>query len=48
MMKLRNPDIDKYINDFNKYKEIGKKKVTQYKNGKLSSEDFKNWIEKNS
>lgn len=48
MMKSRNPDIDKYINDFNKYKEIGKKKVTQYKNGKLSSEDFKSWIEKNS
>ena len=48
MMKLRNPDIDKYINDFNKYKEIGKKKVIQYKKGKLSSEDFKNWIEKNS
>ena len=48
MMKSRNPDIDKYINDFNKYKETGKKKVNQYKNGKLSSEDFKSWIEKNS
>ena len=48
MMKSRNPDILKYVNDFNKFKEIGKKKVSQYKKNKLSAEDFKNWIKKNS
>ena len=48
MMKSRNPDIEKYIKDFDKFKETGKKKLNQYKNGKLSVEDFKNWIEKNS
>lgn len=48
MMKSRNPDILRYVNDFNKFREIGKKKVTQYKKGTLSSDDFKKWIEKNS
>lgn len=48
MMKSRNPDIAKYVNDFNKFKETGKKKVSQYKNNKLSYEDFENWIKKNS
>lgn len=48
MMKSRNPDIDKYVNEFDKFAEIGKKKVNQYKNKKITAEDFKNWIEKNS
>lgn len=48
MMKSRNPDIVKYTTDFDKFKETGKKKIQQYKNGKLSSEDFKKWIQKNS
>ncbi|MCI8999638.1 MAG: hypothetical protein HFJ26_01575 [Clostridia bacterium] len=48
MMKSRNPDILKYVNDFNKFKEIGKRKVAQYKSGTLSLDDFKKWIEKNS
>ncbi len=48
MMKSRNPDIEKYNLEFNKFKEIGKKKVNQYKKGKLDSEEFKKWIEKNS
>lgn len=48
MMKSRNPDIAKYTNDFNKFKELGKKKVAQYKECKLSVDDFKNWIDKNS
>lgn len=48
MMKSRNPDIDKYADEFNKFKETGKKKIHQYKIGKLSAEDFKKWIEKNS
>lgn len=48
MMKSRNPDIEKYSKEFDKFKEIGRKKVTRYKQSKLSAEDFKNWIEKNS
>lgn len=48
MMKSRNPDITKYTTDFNKFKDTDKKKVSQYKNGKLSSDEFKKWIEKNS
>lgn len=48
MMKSRYPDISKYVNDFNKFKESGKKKVKQYKDNRLSAEDFKNWIKKNS
>lgn len=47
-MRSRNPDIEKYVEDFIKFKDTGKKKVSQYKNGKLSAEDFKNWIKKNS
>lgn len=47
MMKSRNPDIEQYVKDFNKYKDKGKIKVTKYKDGKISSEDFKNWIQKN-
>lgn len=48
MMKSRNPDIAKYTSDFNKFKEIGKEKVSQYKKNKLSAEDFEHWIKKNS
>lgn len=48
MMKLRYPDIDKYAIELNKYREIGKKKLKQYKDNTLSAEDFKNWIKKNS
>ena len=47
MMKSRNPDIIKYVNDFTKYKEQGKKKLSKYKLGLLTPEEFKNWIEKN-
>ena len=46
MMKSRNPDIAKYVNEFDKFAEIGKKKVNQYKNKKITAEDFKNWLEK--
>lgn len=48
MMKSRNPDIEQYANSFNKFKELGKKKLNKYKNGEISSEDFKKWIQKNS
>ena len=48
MMKSRYPDIDKYDKDLNKYREIGKKKLKQYKENKLSAEDFEYWIKKNS
>lgn len=45
-MKSRNPDIKIYSDDFNRFKEIGKKKVAKYKSGKITSEEFKNWIKK--
>ena len=45
-MKSRNPDIKIYVDDFNKYKNIGKKKLDKYKSGKLSSDEFKDWIKK--
>lgn len=48
VMKSRNPDIKRYIDDFNLYKTIGKIKVDKYKKGLLSAADFKKWIEKNS
>ena len=48
MMKSRNPDIEQYSNSFNKFKEAGKKKLNKYKQGEISSEDFKKWIQKNS
>lgn len=47
-MRSRNPDIEKYVKDFIKFKDTGKNKVSRYKNGKLSAEDFKDWIKKNS
>lgn len=47
-MKSRNSDIQKYVDDFNKFSQVGKKKLNQYKSGKLSSEDFKNWINRNT
>ncbi len=46
MMARRNADISKYVNDFEKYKKIGKIKVAAYKSKKLTKEDFKNWLEK--
>lgn len=48
MMKSRNPDIEKYIDDFDKFKRTGKIKLDKYKNGQLSSEDFRIWLQKNS
>ena len=46
MMARRNPDISKYVNDFERYRKIGKIKVSDYKSKKLSKQDFKNWLEK--
>lgn len=48
MLVQRSPDIIEYINDFNKYKEIGKKKIAAYKTQKLSKEDFKKWLDQKS
>ena len=48
MMKSRYPDIQKYIEDFEKYSRIGKNKLAKYKNNKITAEEFKNWIKKNS
>lgn len=46
MMKSRNPDIQLYVDDFNKYKNIGKKKLEKYKSKKISSDEFNEWIQK--
>jgi len=46
MMKSRNPDISKYVEQFENYKTIGKKKLEKYKNGQISSEEFMKWITK--
>lgn len=48
MLKSRNKDISIYADDFNKFKDIGKKKLVLYKDGKISAHDFKNWIDKYS
>lgn len=48
MMKSRNPDIEQYTNNFIKFKETGKKKLNKYKNGDISPEEFKKWLQKNS
>ncbi len=48
MMKSRNPDIEKYADNFNKFKETGKKKLNKYKAGNISAEEFKKWIQENS
>ncbi len=48
MMKSRNLDIEKYVDDFDKFRKIGKIKLNKYKNGLLSPEDFKAWLQKNS
>lgn len=42
----RNPDIVEYVKDFNSYKDNGKRKIEEYKKGKLSKEDFKKWLDK--
>ncbi len=48
MLARRNPDINEYITDFEKYKRLGKIKVASYRAKKLSEEDFKKWLEKNN
>lgn len=48
MMAKRNPDINKYVNDFENYKRVGKTKLASYKSKKISEEDFKKWLEKKS
>lgn len=47
MMKSRNPDIKKYIEDFEHYRVIGKKKLERYKKGSITSDEFVYWIERN-
>lgn len=48
MMARRNPDINEYVNDFEKFKKIGKTKLAAYKSKKLSEEDFEKWLDKKS
>lgn len=46
MLSRRNPDIIEYQKDFENYKKFGKNKLFSYKTGKISSKDFKIWLEK--
>lgn len=46
MMVQRNPDINKYVDDFENYKRIGKTKLMSYKAKKLSEDEFKKWLDK--
>ncbi len=48
MLARRNPDINEYVTDFEKYKRLGKIIVASYRAKKLSEEDFKKWLEKNN
>lgn len=47
MMKSRNPDISQYGKDFEKFKQIGKKKREKYIKKLITEEEFENWIRKN-
>lgn len=46
-MKRRNPDIQKYVDDYETFKTNGKKKLDKYKNGLLAEEKFENWLKNN-
>lgn len=46
-MANRYPDIKKYVDDYEHFKRIGKKKVANYKSNIITSEDFISWINKN-
>ena len=46
-MSNRNPDLKNYIEDYEYFKTFGKKKLEKYKAGKITSEEFINWINKN-
>lgn len=48
MLSRRNPDLQKYLKDFERFKVVGKNKLSDYKRKKISEEDFKNWLEKRS
>ncbi len=43
----RYPDIQKYKDDYEHFKKVGKKKVANYKANLLTSEEFIKWINKN-
>lgn len=45
-MSGRNPDLKKYVEDYEYFKTFGKKKLEKYKTGKITSEEFINWINK--
>lgn len=46
-MSNRNPDLKTYLEDYEHFKKVGKNKLLKYKNGKITSEEFINWINKN-
>jgi len=46
-MASRYPDIKKYIDDYEYFKKVGKKKLANYKANLLTSESFISWINQN-
>jgi len=43
----RYKDINNYYIDYKHFQEVGKKKITAYKNKKITKEDFIDWINRN-
>ena len=43
----RNPDITKYVDDYENYKKETQKFQEDIKNGKKTYEDFDKWLEQN-
>ena len=46
ILAARNPDISSYTKDYNTIKGVGTKKVNEYKNNRISKDEFKQWLDK--
>ena len=42
----RNPEIEMYQNDLKQYRKIGKQMYKDVCDGKISNEEFANWVAK--
>lgn len=46
-MSKRNQDLKKYVEGYEYFKTFGKRKLAKYKSGKITSDEFIEWINKN-
>lgn len=46
ILARRNPDITEYVKEFDSFKNVGKRKLKEYKNNDLSKDDFSKWLNK--